>query len=253
MAASQKERGMSAAEKAEYEKNKKANEEAMAKNKALNDAFNAGKDASAAKNWNGAIEAFEAATKIEPGQHVVWGNLADSYLARNSAGDVDKGIAAYAKAVELKNDDPAYHNNYALALAKAKKFDEAQTELTKAATMDPTSAGKYYYNLGAVYVNTGQSKPAGEAFKKAIDTDPNYADAYYQMGLVMFGDATTAADGRIVPPAGTAEMFNKYLSLKADGPNADAAKAMLEAMGSKVETNFNNKKAAPAPAAPKKK
>jgi hypothetical protein len=47
-------------------------------------------------------------------------------------------------------------------------------------------------------------------------------------------------------------MFNKYLSLKADGANADAAKAMLEAMGSKVETNFNQKKAAPAPA-PKKK
>jgi len=251
-AAEQQERSMSAAEKEAYEKQKKTNEEAMAKNKALNDAFNAGKEATAAKNWAGAIDAFDAATKIDPNQHVVWGNLADAYLARNSAGDVEKGIAAYAKAVELKADDPAYHNNYALALAKAKKFEEAQAELTKAAQMDPTSAGKYYYNLGAVYVNTGQGKPAGEAFKKAIDADPNYADAYYQMGLVMFGEATTAADGRIVPPAGTAEMFNRYLSLQPTGPNAEPAKAMLEAMGSKVETNFSQKKQA-APPAPKKK
>jgi Tfp pilus assembly protein PilF len=239
---------MSAEDKAKYEAQKKANEEAMAKNKALNDAFNLGKEAFAAKNWAGAIEGFENASKLDPAQHVVWGNLADAYLARKSAGDIEKGIAAYAKAVELKPDDSAYHNNYALALAQNKKFDEAQAELTKAAQIAPAEAGKFYYNLGAVYVNSGQGKAAGDAFKKAIEADPNYAEAYYQMGLVMFGEATTAADGRIVPPAGTGDQFNKYLSLAPTGPNADAAKAMLEAMGSKVETSFQQKKqAAPAP------
>jgi tetratricopeptide (TPR) repeat protein len=246
--AAQAERGMSPEEKAKYEEQKKANEEAMSKNKALNDAFGVGKEAVNAKNWAGAIEAFETATKLDPKQHVVWGNLADAYLARKGPGDLEKGIDAYKQAVELKGDDPAYHNNYALALAQNKKFDEAQTELTKAAQIDPPSAGKYYYNLGAVYVNTGLGKPAGEAFKKAIEVDPNYADAYYQMGLVMFGEATTAPDGKIVPPAGTADQFNKYLSLRPDGANADAAKAMLQAMGSTVETNFNQKKQnAPAP------
>ena len=247
-AVEQQQRGMSAEEKEAIAKQMKANEEAMAKNKALNDAFNAGKEATAAKNWAGAIDAFENASRLDPAQHVVWGNLADSYLTRKGPGDLEKGIAAYAKAVELKGDDPAYHNNYALALAQGKKFEEAQAELTKAAQIDPASAGKYYYNLGAVYVNTGNSKPAGDAFKKAIELDPNYADAYYQLGLVMFGEATTAADGRIVPPPGTADQFNKYISLRPDGANVDAAKAMLEAMGSKVETNFNQKKqAAPAP------
>ena len=31
----------------------------------------------------------------------------------------------------------------------------AQAELTKAAQLDPPNAGKYFYNLGAVLVNTG--------------------------------------------------------------------------------------------------
>jgi tetratricopeptide (TPR) repeat protein len=255
----QQNREMSEAEKAALEKARKEQEEAMAKDKALNDSFNAGKEAVNAKNWDAAIEAFTKASElasVPAQQHVVFANLADSYLTRSDSkagaakdSDIEKGNAAYAKAVELKPEDPAYHNNYALGLAKAKKFDLAQAELNKAAQLDPPSAGKYFYNLGAVYVNTGQNKPAGDAFKKAIDSDPNYADAYYQLGLVMFGEATTSADGKIVPPAGTADNFNKYLQLKPDGANADAAKAMLQAMGTTVETNINLKK---QPAAKKK-
>jgi len=248
------ERGMTPAEKEALEKQKKANEEAMAKNKALNDAFGAGKEAVNAKNWDAAIDNFTKASQMDANQHVVWGNLADAYLARKGPGDVDKAVEAYAKAVALKGDDPAYHNNYALALAQAKKFDEAQAELTKAAQIDPASAVKYYFNLGALYVNNGQTEPAGVAFRKAIEVDPNYADAYYQNGLVLFAQATTAADGKITPPPGTAEMFQKYLQMRPDGANADAAKAMLEALGTKVETNFSQpgSKKQPAPA-PKKK
>lgn len=246
-------RKMSAAEREALEKQRKEQEAAMAKNAELNAAFNTGKEDVAAKNWNVAVESFEKASTIDPAQHVVWGNLADAYLARNQAGDIDKGIAAYAKAVEIKPDDPAYHNNYALALGKAKKFDQAQVELTKAAQMDPPSAGKYYYNLGAVYVNSGASKPAAEAFKKSIEADPNYSEAYYQLGLTLFGDATTSADGEIVPPAGTADAFQKYLAMAPTGPNVDGAKAMLEAMGSTVSTTFSTKKAPAAPAPAKKK
>jgi len=250
---------MSAKDKAEFEKQKKAQEEELAKNKALNDAFNAGKDAVTAKNWDAAIDNFEKASVLGPNQHVVWSNLADAYLNRSDArtgadrqSDLDKGIAAYAKAIAIKPDDPAYHNNYALGLAKNKKFDEAQAELTKAAQLDTANAGKYYYNLGAVYVNTGQAEPAGAAFKKAMDIDPNYADSYYQYGLYLIGKATTTPDGKIQPPDGTAEMFQKYLAMKPDGQFADAAKAMLQSMGSSVETSFEKPGSKKQPATKKK-
>ena len=130
----------------------------------------------------------------------------------------------------------------AIAAALAK----AQAELTKAAQLDAANAGKYYYNLGAVYVNTGQSEPAGAAFKKAIDTDPNYADAYYQYGIYLIGKATTTPDGKIVPPEGTADAFQKYLQMRPDGQFAEPAKAMLQSMGSTVETNFDKRGKQPA-------
>ncbi len=239
-------RSMSAKDKAEYEKKKAENEAAIKKNKELNDAFNAGVEAQNAKNWDVAVQSFEKASQIGPEQNVVWGRLADSYtsLAGTKTGQeqtdaLNKAIAAYQKAIELKPDAPEYHNNFALALAKQKKFAEAQAELTKAAQLDPAQAGKYYYNLGAVLVNTGQTEQAGDAFKKAIEADPNYADAYLQYGITLMGKATVGADGKMTPVPGTAEAFQKYLELAPNGNQAETAKAMLQSIGAPVETNFS--------------
>ena len=208
-AAPPKEEGMTKEQRAEYEKKLKEQEEAMAKDKALQDAFNAGMEAKNAKNYPVAIENFEKASGMAPTQHVVWAQLAESYISLGDTktgaeqqADFEKGVAAYAKAVEIKVDDPNYHNNYALALAKDKKMDQAQAELTKAAQLDPPQAGKYYYNLGAVYVNTQQNDAAETAFKKAIELDPNYADAYYQQGLVLMNKVSLDKDGKMAGASG---------------------------------------------------
>jgi tetratricopeptide (TPR) repeat protein len=240
-------RGMSAAEKAALEKQNKEREEALKKNKELNDAFNAGIAAAQAKQYDQAVASFTKATDLDPKQHVVWAQLAEvemNFAGTKSGADADaemqKGLAAYAKAIELKPDDAGYHNNYALALARAKKFPEAQGELTKAATLDPPNAGRYYYNLGALLVNAGQNEPAGEAFKSAIEKDPNYADAQYQYGVYLLSKATVGGDGKVTPVVGTAEAFQKYLQLKPDGPFADSAKSMLASLGSTIDTSYKN-------------
>jgi len=239
-------RDMTPEQKAALEKKIKDAQATMAKNKALNDAFGAGKTALDAKQFDVAIENFEKAKTMAPEQHVIWGNLADAYAgaAKTKTGAdqqalLDKGIEAYKKAIELKADDAAYHNNYALLLAQSKKSDEALVELTKAAQLDPPSAGKYYFNGGAVLVNLGQNEAAGAMFKKAIEADPDYAEAHYQYGLSLYAKATTAPDGKIVPPEGTKEEFQKYLELTPTGPNAETAKAMLTSIGATVETDYS--------------
>jgi tetratricopeptide (TPR) repeat protein len=251
---------MTAAQKAELEKKRKDAEAAMAKQKDLNDAFNAGREAENAKNWDAAIEQYKKANALDPSQHVVVSHLADTYIGRGDSkssteekqADYALAVESYKKAIDLSPEDPVYHNNYALALVKAKRIEDAQAELTKAAQMDPTSAGKYFYNLGAVLANVGQADAAGDAFKKAIAADAGYSEAYYQLGIVLVGKATTSPDGKIIPPAGTLEAFQKYLELSPTGPNADAAKGMLASMGSSVDVSYQ-KPGTKAPATNTKK
>jgi tetratricopeptide (TPR) repeat protein len=247
----EQERGMSAEEKAKLEKATKEREQSLAKNKALNDAFNQGMTAMQGKQWDAAIEAFNKANEMDPKQTVIWAHLGDSYMqagAMKTGADQDaaynKGLEAYSKAIELKPDDASYHNNYALALVKAKKIPEAQAELTKAAQLDPPNAGKYYYNLGAVMVNSNQNDAAGQAFKKAIELDPNYADAQYQYGMYLLGQAKITPEGKVVPADGTKEALQKYLELKPTGPFADSAKGALASIEGSVTTTYENPDAA---------
>ncbi len=248
----EQERGMSKEQKESLEKQAKENAEIIAKNKALNDTFNAGKDALAAKNYEAAVDALQKGTELDAKQPVIWANLADAYVgeaATKTGADQQalygKALESYAKAIELKPDSPAYHNNYALTLAKAKKFDEAQAELTKAAQLDPPNAGRYYYNLGALYVNNGQPAAAEVAFKKSIEVNPDYADAQFQYATALSAKLTTGGDGKVVAPDGMKDALEKYLQLEPTGQFADAAKGMLQMIGATLQTDYSKKGAPP--------
>ena len=78
----EKDRSMSKEEKAAMEKQVKEREAQIAKNKALNDAFQAGKAGMEAKNYTEAVDQFKKASELEGGnQPVIWANLADAYSA----------------------------------------------------------------------------------------------------------------------------------------------------------------------------
>ncbi len=253
-------KGLSGEEKAAVEAALKQREEAMKKNKELNDAFTAGMTAIEAKNWPEAVAKLELASTLDVKQTAVWCNLGDAEfgLATTKTGAerdalIQKGIDAYGQAITLKPTEAGFHNNFGRGLASVKKYAEAQAEIVKAAALDPPGAGKYYYNLGAIMVNAGSADSAVEAFKKAIETDPNYADAYYQYGVSLMSKAQISADGKITPVAGTNEAFQKYLSLAPDGPYAQPAKDMLTTLGATVETRFSDPNAKKSTTTTKKK
>ena len=240
-------REMSAADKAQMEKVMKDRAAAMQKNKALQESFNNGMTALQAKDFQAAIDNFKKAGEIDPKQPVIWGNAAEAYMgiakSKNGA-EKDEALNAavenYNKALELKPDDAGMHNNLALALAQMKKFPESKAELEKAAALDPPSAGKYYYNLGAILTNTGQTEPALEAFRKAIDLTPNYADAHYQYAVALSAKMQVQPDGKVIAPPGMNEELQKYLELAPDGPNAQAAKDLMAASGGAIQTKYVN-------------
>ena len=243
----EQEHAMSPEQKKQLEELYKKREEAMKKNAALNEAYNAAKAAMDSKQYDVAVENFTKASELDPKQGAVWAGLAQAYeqVAKGKTGaDADtnwqKAQETWGKAIELTPQDAGLHNNYALALAGGKKFPEAQAELEKAATINPAGAGQYYYNLGALEVNSGQNDAASEAFKKSISCTPPYPEAFYQFGLTLVAKASFDKDGKIVPVAGTEEAFQKYLELAPDGPHAQEAKNMLATLGSKLETQYKN-------------
>lgn len=244
------ERQLSPEQKEQLKKDMEKREASMKKNAALNQAYNDGINALNAKQYDQAIENLKKASDLDPSQIAVWSNLATAYteLAHTKTGadydsNMQQALDCYTKALALKPEDAGLHNNYALTLARDKKFDQAQAELQKAAELDPQNAGKYYYNLGALLVNAGQNEPASAAFKKAIDLQPTYADAYYQYGVTLVSKAQIGADGKVNPVPGTVEAFQKYLELQPTGTYAQQAKDMLQTLGSSVDTSYKNPEA----------
>jgi hypothetical protein len=89
-----------------------------------------------------------------------------------------------------------------------------------------------------VLVNTGHMQQAADAFKKATESKPDFADAFYQLGVTLIGMATVdPKTGAMVPPAGTKEALEKYMALAPNGPNAPAAKSLLDTLNSQVTTS----------------
>lgn len=255
----EQEREMTTEQKAALEKSVKERQASMAKNKALQDAFNTGMTALTAKDFPAAIDGLNKASELAPKEFAVWANMATAYegLAKTKTGDeataaLTKAGEAYGKALEIKPDDAGVHNNYGLLMVKTKKLDEAKAEIVKAATLDPAGAGKYYFNLGAIMVNTGQNDAALDAFQKAVAADPTYANAWYYIGNVLSGKMTMDKDGKPLPPPGMVEALEKYLALQPTGQFAEASKGLLSVVSTTIDTKYVNPDAKKAPAKKKK-
>ena len=241
----------------------KEREAELQKNAALNEAYAAGKNALSAKQFQVAVDNFEKAIAIDPTRVVIWNGAADAYagLAKQSpddrAANYEKSFAAYKKVLEMTPDatpDAAVvYNSYALAQAGAGRLDDARASLAKAVQLDSTRAGLYHFNMGALLVTSNQTDAGIAEFRTSIEADPNYAEAYFQLGAAQLAKATLNASGKMVAPAGTIEALEKYLSLQPDGPNAQGAREMIVALGATIKSSYKDATApAPKPAAPKK-
>ena len=254
----EQERGMSKEQRAQLEAQMKQRSEAMKKNKALNDAFNVAQDAmkqaqaeqdktKKAQLYQTAIDNLNKAGELDAQQVAVWDSLGEAYtgLGDTQTGDernksYDAAIEAFKKGLAIKPDDAAVYNQMGNLYAKERKIPEATEALNKAASLNPAMASKAYFNLGANLVNSGHADQATEWFKKATEVDPNYAEAWYQLGSTsMMKGTVDPKTGKQSYPPETATALKKYLELQPNGPHAQEASAMLTAVGEQVQTNVN--------------
>ena len=164
----------------------------------------------------------------------MFANLGQAY---DLAGNFGDAASAYQKAVDLQ-PQPNYYISLGTALAKAGAATNDQQKITdaggacdKAGTLDPTTTGTCWKNIGIVLNNKGDLKNAILPFQKATQANPKDAQAWFLLGSAYTGTIDTKQEGDkvvyIVPP-GTAEAYQKAIDADPNGPYAPQAKAALD-------------------------
>lgn len=197
-----------------------------------------------------ALDNLKQAAELDPKQSAIHANLAETY---KSLKQYDNAIASYQTALDLlaqaKPGSDTQANiandrlNLGIIYGLADKLDLAQAEMEKAVQANPSTAARAYFNFGTMLENRSKIDDAAASYQKAIDSDPSYSAAYFRKGTCLMSKATIAPDGKMIPAAGTVEAFQKYLELDPQGVNAAEAKAMIEAFGTTVQTQFKTKPA----------
>lgn len=157
-------------------------------------------------------------------------NAEKSYLQTVSIDDKSKDAGeAYGGLVQVYNQQAA---NTKDSDERKKKFDQAAQANQKvmdieAATGGPAGAAggggdaTSAYNQGVILVNQSKMADAKAQFQKAIQMNPNMAEAYYQLAMCQANENDMN---------GAKTNLTKYLQLAPTGPNAQTAKDILAAL-----------------------
>jgi tetratricopeptide (TPR) repeat protein len=147
-------------------------------------------------------------------------------LARTEAAQKhpDQAIAAYKKAMELVPDNPAYKNALGQFYMTEKRFDEALSLFAEGG--DGSSGDKALVTLGQQLGQKGNTEVAQLAFERAIKANPANAEAYYELGTLLYykkvGDKTLKEDN-----VRARELFSKYIEIGKDNGHLDNAKNFM--------------------------
>jgi tetratricopeptide (TPR) repeat protein len=87
-----------------------------------------------------------------------------------------------------------------------------------------------YFNICALYYNSGDMNNAVSPCRKSVQADPARANAWFILGSVLFGNSPLDAKGSPVFSPDVKQALDKYLELAPDGPHASDVKAMLSMM-----------------------
>lgn len=160
---------------------------------------------------------------------LVYSMLIDIYMEKNDNDNavktIDEAKAAYPKNTEIQRQEINYYSRTGKTDVLIKKLEEATTK-------DPNNS-LLQYNLGVLYANMAnptdenrqpKTKPANakeleakaeNAYKLAIDADPNKADYNFNLGVLYFNNAAEYTRQMNAIKGVTAADNKKYDDLKA--------------------------------------
>ena len=183
-------------------------------------------------------------TSAKPDSAILWLELGTAQAGLKKYSDAETSLK---KAIDLDNaskkPSPDLQGSAENALgevyADQNKLPEASAAYDAAVKANPTQAGMYYSNQAVIYTRVNQPDAAVAAADKAIAADPTRPIPYYLKGQALVGKSTIdEKSGKIIPPPGCLEAYQKYLELAPNGPYAPEVKAVLAEVSTTVRTTY---------------
>jgi protein O-GlcNAc transferase len=133
-----------------------------------------------------AVEHYRRAAAVAPDVADIWYNLANILTETEASAEAD---VCYRTAIGLQPGLVHAHANYGRWLVTQGRWADADTALTDAVRLAPMQAANWN-NLGVVRRELGRFD-AEACFRQALAVDPKSADAYYNLGCLLFSDGRT--------------------------------------------------------------
>ena len=152
--------------------------------------INIGASSFALGQFKDAAEAYRTATKLDTENADAQYALGLSLGRLNRA---DEEILAYKRAVALKPDYANAFEQLGLAYFKQKRYNDSIAAFEQLKTYKPDA--KTYNYLGESYLENGKTVEAVEAFNNAVNYNPDFQKARYNLGkaYIKNGDRDSAS------------------------------------------------------------
>jgi predicted O-linked N-acetylglucosamine transferase (SPINDLY family) len=179
----------------------------------------------------GAIALFEPVLQARPDDPRLQLRMAE---ARMAAGQPDKAVEHYRRAITLGLDRAGVHNNLGLALAAAGRAHLAVAAFRQASLLDPADPAALV-NLGDALLGIGDVDGAGHALQAALKVDPSLASAHLNLGNVqrkrnLLAEATQSyRRAAVLAPDNPRALGNLGLALAEAGRIGEAIPALRRA------------------------
>jgi tetratricopeptide (TPR) repeat protein len=154
-----------------------------------------------------AIEDYDKAIALNPSHFEAYNNRG---MVFKKIGQLNKAIEDFGSAIAV---NPVYYQAYynrALVFEQMNQFDRAIENYDRTLALNP-SYSEAYNNRGIVFDKMGQYDKAMEDYDKAIALNPSHFEAYYNLGIV-YGKA--ALFDKAV------EAFNRAIAININYPYA---------------------------------
>jgi tetratricopeptide (TPR) repeat protein len=158
-------------------------------------------------DYPNALKKYEEARPMVPQakQSIVYAQMAKTYAQMKQP---DQAIASFRKAMEISPENDEFRKGLAQFYMNEKRYEEALNLYAEGGGSG--QADQALLALGQKLNGQGNAEVAALAFEKAIKANAQNAEAYYELGMLLFYEKKNDAKAR--------ETLDKYLQL---GKNAD--------------------------------